>query len=247
MGACPVHSLFEGLGMKAIAPICCLTLFVLGRSYGFLPSDSTAWYLLWNALLLQNASWVLLRPKGRYFFAQNFTVRLALLMILTTIFKIIFPLIHPGFQNGSYMLCFLALASTNILTKAIPWYIQLRKYIYTETYGANFTGRLRPAFYFGVTDHVRFTPVFHKFKYPLMYFGFPVEFEGTVNALVSVRGVNQGPEKAHWGKGHQLWTFFEADPTRYFNPHLPFSQKLDPVFEANVSFHYFFSQGIRCT
>ncbi|KAF8434888.1 hypothetical protein BGX38DRAFT_1275271 [Terfezia claveryi] len=230
MVGCPIRMAREGLGMRAVAPICLLILlFLWTSSKGFMASSSTFWYLAWHGLLLHNTSWVLLRTKPEHNF-PNFTVRLAFLVVFTSLFKVTFPMVFPAFYNWNYFLSFLFFAGANLLCKAIPWYVELSTLVDTRALGEIFDERFRPVMYFGVTNHARFTPVLHKFKYPIMYFGFPVDFEGTINPLVSVRGINQGPEKPYWGKGSQLWTFFEADPTRYFNPHLPFSQKLDTVF-----------------
>ncbi|KAF8420228.1 hypothetical protein EV426DRAFT_250288 [Tirmania nivea] len=230
MVGCPIRMAREGLGMRVIAPICLLILlFLWTSSKGFMPSSSTFWCLVWHGLLLHNTSWVLLRTRPECN-SPNFTVRLAFLIVLTSLFKIISPMVFPAFSSWTYFLSFSFFAGTNLLWEAIPWYLELSKLVDTRALDESFDGRFRPVMYFGATNHARFTPLLHKFKYPIMYFGFPVEFEGTINPLISVRGINQGPKKPYWGKGSQLWTFFEADPTRYFNPHLPFGQKLDTVF-----------------
>ena len=234
MGGCPIHAILGGVQIRAVAPVSMLTLlFLWASSQAFLPSSSATWYLLWHGLLLHNTSWVLLRPKDGE--SVNFRTRIAFLAVLATIFQTLFPVIHPMFANYSYYSILLCLAMVDLIRKAIPWYLQLRKQVDQTTVSENFTGKFRPTIYYGQTLHSRFTPIKHDFKYPLMYFGFPIEFEGTINSLISVRGVNEGRPRSYWGKGAQLWSFFDVDPTRYFNPHLPFSRKLDSFFLLHVS------------
>lgn len=235
MVSCPINTVLQGLGVRALAPICATILLIFGTSsLGFLPSSSSIGYVLWHSLLLFNTSWVLLRERPGQF-SRNFSVRLALLLVLTTIFKVLLPILAPAFGKWSYLTSFCLLLMVNLLWKALPWYYQLHGQLDTQAIGEAFVGKFRPSLYFGATEHVRFTPVAHKFRYPLMYVGFPAEFEGTINALVSVRGINQGPEQQYWGKGKHFWSFFEVDPTRFYNPHLPFSQKLDTLLYSNVS------------
>ena len=242
MGGCPIHAILEGVHLRAVAPISVLVLlFLWASSQAFLPSSSASWYLFWHGLLFHNTSWILLRPKVGE--SVNFKTRIAFPVVLATIFKALFPVIHPMFENYSYFLVLFCIAIVDLIRGAIPWYLQLCKQVDRAAVSEKFSGKFRPIIYYGQTLHSRFTPIRHDFKYPLMYFGFPIEFEGTINSLVSVRGVNEGRERPYWGNGTQMWSFFDVDPTRYFNPHLPFSKKLDPFFQLHVSF--FNSFGLR--
>ena len=237
MGGCPIHAILEGVQIRAAAPISILIiLFLWASSQAFLPSSSAIGYLLCHGLLLHNTSWILLRPKVGE--SMNFKTRIAFLVVLATIFKALFPIIHPMFANYNYYLVLSLFAVVDLIRNAFPWYLQLHNQVNQAAVAGTCNGKFRPIIYYGQTLHSRFTPIKHDFKYPLMYFGFPIEFEGTINSLISVRGVNEGRERPYWGKGAQIWSFFDVDPTRYFNPHLPFSKKLDSFFHLHVSFNF---------
>lgn len=70
----------------------------------------------------------------------------------------------------------------------------------------------------------------HKFKYPLLYIGIPLDFTGSIGSLLSVRGVEKDEEDA----APKKFTFFTLDPTTYLEPELPFKTKLQPVLAYHV-------------
>lgn len=104
-----------------------------------------------------------------------------------------------------------------------------------EVMGPRF-GKFRPLFFLCWTIHARFSPTQYKFKYPLLYVGFPVSLRGTVGgSLFSVlpsqtEKEQQQPEK----KGK--FTLFSVDPSSYFNPKLPFDQKVNDLLVRRVRF-----------
>jgi hypothetical protein len=100
-------------------------------------------------------------------------------------------------------------------------------------------GRFRPMLYFCSTTHARFSPTKHRFKYPLLYVGFPVTMKGTVGggSLLSVKPSLSEMKKAE-NVGMSLkewWTVFTVDPSKYLNPQLPFDEKLHDVLTGHVS------------
>ncbi|KAF8443652.1 hypothetical protein BDZ91DRAFT_167116 [Kalaharituber pfeilii] len=189
-------------------------------------------YAFWHGLLSFSASWALLHRSSAAAKAIIFN-KIAISVICATAIRFLSPLLYPELAARAGVLSFskaLLLAMLSLLLyNAIPWYYRIRR-IDVAAIEANFIGKFKPRVYFSATTHARFSPVKHKFRYPLMYVGFPIAFEGTCNALISVRGVpGNDPRKRFWGKGTQLWSFFDVRPENYVNPHLPFSQKLDPV------------------
>ncbi|RPA82822.1 hypothetical protein BJ508DRAFT_324989 [Ascobolus immersus RN42] len=92
-------------------------------------------------------------------------------------------------------------------------------------------GKFRPLFFFGATTHARFGPVKHSFRYPLLYFGFPLDFTGKVGSLFEVKEMPTEGKEAEQPKQmlHRGFTFFSVDPTKYLDPKLPFNKKLEPI------------------
>ncbi|KAF8246548.1 hypothetical protein K440DRAFT_553272 [Wilcoxina mikolae CBS 423.85] len=94
-------------------------------------------------------------------------------------------------------------------------------------------GRFRPMLYFCSTTHARFAPTKHRFKYPLLYVGFPVTMKGTVGggSLLSVKPSVSEMKMVEsvGGSLKEWWTIFTVDPSKYLNPELPFDEKLHDV------------------
>lgn len=101
-------------------------------------------------------------------------------------------------------------------------------------------GRYTPRFYLCWTTHARFYPLKYRFNFPLLYVGFPAQMSGATSPtsrMFSVLPPSQSGSP-HL-KGSRLtgtpaktflqkhFTFFTIDPSRYFNPTLPFNCKLD--------------------
>lgn len=97
-------------------------------------------------------------------------------------------------------------------------------------------GKFRPLFFFGATTHARFGPVKHSFRYPLLYFGFPLDFTGKVGSLFEVKGLPVEGEEVKEPEYmlHRGFTFFSIDPTKYLDPKLPFNKKLEPILAGEV-------------
>lgn len=91
-------------------------------------------------------------------------------------------------------------------------------------------GQFRPLFFFSATTHSRFTPTKHRFKYPLLYVGFPVTFKGSIGSLLTVKGSED--EEAALAK--RPFTFFTLDPKTYYEPDLSFDKKMVSVLNYHV-------------
>lgn len=89
---------------------------------------------------------------------------------------------------------------------------------------AKISGRethLQPRFFFCSASHARFSPVPHKFTYPVMYAGFPADLHGPVGGLFSVLPGARA--------------LFTVDPAKYFSPELSFRDKITELLTSRVS------------
>ncbi|KAI5778423.1 hypothetical protein EDC01DRAFT_634816 [Geopyxis carbonaria] len=107
-------------------------------------------------------------------------------------------------------------------------------------------GKFRPLFFLCWTIHARFSPTQYKFKYPLLYVGFPVSLKGSIGgSLFSVLPSQTEKEQLQQPEKKGKFTFFSVDPSSYFSPNLPFDQKVNDLLirrgldPADYPFIYF--------
>lgn len=93
--------------------------------------------------------------------------------------------------------------------------------------------RMRPMFFFCSASHARFTPEKRRFKYPMLYVGFPATLKGGVSGGSRLFSVLPSPTETTTRTPPR--SIFTVDPAKYFSPDLSFVEKLHQVLAGHVS------------